>query len=159
MKRKVILFLWLLVIAIAVMIFLFSAQDGAASSRTSGFFTNWLIHLLYPDYDAWPDADQAAMFTRVHGIVRKGAHFTEFAMLGGALRLLFAAIRLPMPFLWAWAAGTLYACTDELHQKFVGYRDATLGDVCIDSAGVLTMVCLVSLILLIRRKRKAGGTA
>ena len=53
MKRKVILFLWLLVIAIAVMIFLFSAQDGAASSRTSGFFTNWLIHLLYPDYDAW----------------------------------------------------------------------------------------------------------
>ena len=159
MKRKVILFLWLLVIAIAVMIFLFSAQDGAASSRASGFFTNWLIHLLYPDYDAWPKADQNAMFTRMHGIVRKGAHFTEFAMLGGALRLLFAAIRLPRPFWWAWAAGTLYACTDELHQKFVGYRAATLGDVCIDSAGVLTMVCLVSLLLLIRRKRKAGGTS
>ena len=155
MKRLwVILFLWLLVLSIALMIFIFSTQDADASSRTSGVFVDLLIRLLYPDYSSLRGAARAAALKRVTLIVRKAAHFTEFALLGGSLRLLMEALKAPLPAALSWVIGTLYACTDEYHQSFVANRGAAVTDVLIDSAGVLFLVCVVSLILY-RKKRKA----
>ncbi|HEY8778093.1 MAG TPA: VanZ family protein [Gaiellaceae bacterium] len=63
-------------------------------------------------------------------ILRKGAHVTEYAVLGG---LLYRALgREPV----ALATGIAYAATDELHQHFVRGRHASPVDVAIDAVGV-----------------------
>jgi VanZ family protein len=69
-------------------------------------------------------------------ILRKGAHMTEYAILGALL--LRALGREPQAFL----AGVAYAVTDELHQHFVSGRHASPVDVAIDSVGVLLGVLL-----------------
>jgi VanZ like protein len=63
-------------------------------------------------------------------ILRKGAHVTEYAILGA---LLYRALRREAP---ALAAGIAYAATDELHQHFVRGRHASPVDVAIDAVGV-----------------------
>jgi VanZ family protein len=63
-------------------------------------------------------------------ILRKGAHVTEYAVLGG---LLYRALgREPL----ALATGIAYAATDEFHQHFVRGRHASPVDVAIDAVGV-----------------------
>ena len=64
-------------------------------------------------------------------ILRKGAHVTEYAILG---LLLMRAVGREAP---AFLLGVGYAITDELHQHFVRGRHASPVDVAIDSTGVL----------------------
>ena len=155
MKKKwVIRFLWLLVFAIAAMIFYFSSQEGEDSLKTSSGIAVFLMRLIHPDFDGMTGEEKRAIFERFQYLVRKGAHFTEFAMLGASLRLLFHALLLRKPVLWAWVVGTLYACTDEMHQMLTDARSPRVQDVCIDSAGVLTAALFVTLWLYVRKKRK-----
>jgi VanZ family protein len=63
-------------------------------------------------------------------ILRKGAHMTEYAVLGALL--LRALRRQPA----ALAAGVAYAASDEVHQHFVRGRHASPVDVAIDTAGI-----------------------
>jgi VanZ family protein len=63
-------------------------------------------------------------------VLRKGAHVTEYAILGA---LLYRAFRREAP---ALATGIAYAATDELHQHFVRGRHASPVDVAIDALGV-----------------------
>ena len=63
-------------------------------------------------------------------ILRKLAHFCEYAVLGA---LLVRALTGAAP---ALAAGVAYAITDEVHQHFVRGRHASPYDVLIDGAGV-----------------------
>ena len=65
-------------------------------------------------------------------ILRKTAHFTEFAVLGA---LLYRAFGREVP---ALAAGIAYAATDEVHQHFVSGRVGSVVDVAIDALGVAT---------------------
>ena len=59
-------------------------------------------------------------------ILRKGAHMTEYAILG---LLLLRALGRELP---ALALGMGYAITDEIHQHFVGGRHASPVDVLIE---------------------------
>jgi len=63
-------------------------------------------------------------------ILRKGAHVTEYAVLGGLLYRALGGEPLAL------AAGIAYAATDELHQHFVRGRHASPVDVAIDAVGV-----------------------
>ena len=117
----------------------------------------FLLRLFVPGYDGMAAQEKHALFQRFQYLVRKAAHFTEFAMLGASLRLLFHALLLKRPALWAWIVGTLYACTDEMHQLLTDARSARVQDVCIDSAGVLTAALFITLLLYARRKRKETG--
>ena len=141
-------------IAVAATIFYFSSQDAEASSQTSTGFAVFVLRLVIPGFDELTYREKAAIFDQFGLFVRKAAHFTEFAMLGASLRLLFHALRLRWPVLLAWIVGTLYACSDELHQMFVSGRAGMWQDVCIDSAGVLTAVLLTTLWLRLRRRRR-----
>ncbi len=153
-KKRLLVFLWALVIAEAVMIFCFSAQNGEQSILTSTGITAFVMRLVTPGFDSMSEAEQMAIIGQASHFVRKAAHFTEFAMLGASLRLLFHVLSLRRPVLFAWAAGALYACTDEVHQMFVDGRGAMWQDVCIDSAGVLAAVLLATLWLQWRAKRR-----
>jgi hypothetical protein len=64
-------------------------------------------------------------------LLRKAAHFTEYAILGA---LLLRALGRELP---AFAAGIAYAATDEIHQHFVRGRHASPVDVLIDAVGVI----------------------
>jgi VanZ family protein len=63
-------------------------------------------------------------------LLRKGAHMTEYAILGA---LLLRALGRDLPTL---AAGIAYAATDELHQHFVRGRHAAALDLLVDAVGV-----------------------
>jgi VanZ family protein len=63
-------------------------------------------------------------------ILRKGAHLTEYAVLGA---LLVRALGRDAP---AFFAGLAYAATDEVHQHFVNGRHASPVDVAIDALGI-----------------------
>src|SRR6476619_2235997 len=71
-------------------------------------------------------------------ILRKGAHMTEYAILG---LLLLRAVGREVP---AFALGIAYAITDEIHQHFVRGRHASPIDVLIDTAGVAIGIFLIS---------------
>ncbi len=130
----------ILVLLIMVMIFCFSAQPGDDSGKLSGGIVGWLVGLLVPNLESLPPAQQEALLRTWGFIVRKTAHFTEYALLGIALLLhvsqIGKKITVPYPWLWAWAVGTVYAVSDEIHQYFVPGRGPAVRDVCIDSAGM-----------------------
>src|SRR3954469_3828583 len=71
-------------------------------------------------------------------VLRKGAHVTEYAILG---LLLFRAVGREVP---AFLVGVAYAITDEVHQYFVQGRHASPIDVAIDSAGILLGIVLLA---------------
>ena len=75
------------------------------------------------------------------GLLRKLAHFTEFAALGMCLTWLLEMLQkhkaLPLLF------GFLAACVDETIQAFVPGRNPSPVDVAIDTSGVLTGMILL----------------
>jgi VanZ family protein len=71
-------------------------------------------------------------------VLRKGAHVTEYAILG---LLLLRAVGREVP---AFLIGVAYAITDEVHQRFVQGRHASPIDVAIDSAGILLGILLLA---------------
>ena len=75
------------------------------------------------------------------GLLRKIAHFTEFAALGVLLGWLFGMLQKGK--LHPMGCGVLAACVDETIQRFVPGRGPSVKDVAIDSCGVLTGLILL----------------
>ena len=121
------------VLTILLLVFIWgnSLMPGEVSQKIS----NWVQSLLM---DSKPDAEGNPTG---NGILRKIAHFTEFAALGMCLGWLFGMLqkRKYVPFL----GGVAAACIDETIQAFVPERAPGLWDVCIDSCGVLTGLILL----------------
>ena len=101
----------------------------------SGAFSDWVKMLLSHILPMGPDDGSGG------GLLRKLAHFTEFACLGACLGWLHGMLQKGKvrPFLW----GVLAAAADETIQRFVPDRGPSVKDVCIDSAGVLTGIILL----------------
>lgn len=111
-------------VAVAIwmgVIFFFSSQPGGESAGLSAIFV-----------DALSGALPAVDVDTLGIIVRKGAHVTEYAVLG-----LLLAWALRGRYAWAVLIGVAYAVTDETHQLFVPGRGGQVTDVLIDSVGVL----------------------
>ena len=78
-----------------------------------------------------------------HGLIRKCAHFTEFAVLGSLLTWLFAMVQKPR--ILALLCGVLVAGADETIQRFVPDRGPSFQDVLIDTAGALAGIGILLL--------------
>lgn len=86
-----------------------------------------------------------------HGLLRKAAHFTEFACLGLLLTWLFFMLQKPR--LLAVAVAFLVACADETIQRFVPDRGPAFKDVLIDTSGAIVgMVFLLVMCACWKRK-------
>ena len=81
------------------------------------------------------------MLEHIHHIVRKTAHFGEYAVLGV---LVWRVLHCDPAFAWFSARRRLwlallfcmfYASTDEFHQEFVPSRQAAVQDVLLDTCG------------------------
>ena len=144
-------------LATAALIFFFSAQQGSDSAALSDGVTLQVAKLIKPGFNDLPASQKRSILKQLSAVVRKCAHFGEFALLSFNLLCWLRLRRWEKParaaFLPAWGIATLYAGTDELHQMFVAERGPALLDVCIDSAGALTgaLVALVGALLLARR--------
>ncbi len=119
-----------------IIIFIFSCMQGDDSSDTSGAILNALVKLM----EGVSHKDFSANFLgSMHLIIRKLAHVTEYAALGGCAGF-FAktfAPGLKSRSIFAIMISVLYATTDEIHQYFVPGRVGTWSDVLIDSIGIV----------------------
>lgn len=123
--------LWtLLLIANIVFIWGNSMLPGSESQQLSDGFLRYLSFLLAP------------LGAYASLVVRKAAHFLEFACLGFLLTGFFR-MRGRAPFVTAALCGLLSACADETIQMFSPGRASRLTDVWIDFAGVLTGIFLL----------------
>jgi VanZ family protein len=128
---------WLAVAACIGVILAFSGEEFSAgtTSRIIGPLLHWLF----------PHLDPATLYA-LHGFVRKGAHVTEYALLG---LLAFRALRLSLAISLARTAllgitlVLAVAATDELRQSFLPSRTGSLVDVLIDLSGGALGVCLI----------------
>ena len=149
-----------LTLGMMAVIFCFSAEPAETSDRTSGFLVDGIVPVVSPDYESLPPAAQTAVYDTLQHIVRKMAHFSEFALLGLLIRLTMEPFRPGKPLsLWAWLTGTLYAGTDELHQLLVSARSGEFRDVLLDSFGVLAGVTVARVILLLIRRYRSEKNA
>ena len=128
------------IIPVLIMIFIFvqSAFPADLSSRESGLIVSLVRHF----WDADPETITYA--------VRKCAHFIEYSALGWSLLLPVTNRFGRCGGLYAWVFGSLYAVTDEIHQIFVEGRSCELGDILLDSAGVLTGLLIAFALSMIR---------
>jgi len=120
-------------------VIMFLSTDTASAEHTGEFLLpvlRWLLPWASPgDLDA------------IHGLVRKGAHLTEYAILAALwYRALTHGSRLAPPAVgWlAFGISLAWAALDEWHQSFVASRTGSAVDVGIDGAGAalsLVAVC------------------
>lgn len=153
MKKKIVTFAkFIPMIAVMAIIFLFSAMQGDESSETSVFFLKALAGLV-KEISHHGISDRA--LGTLHFLIRKAAHFTEYAVLG--MTAVFA-LRDFLKKCWQLICvpeiiSFLYACTDEIHQRLVPGRYGTFSDVLIDSCGAVTGI-LIFLLILRKREKK-----
>jgi VanZ family protein len=142
---------WWPALAWAVLISGFST--AAFTSEHTGRIIIPILHWLLP---------HASNHTlnRIHYLIRKCAHFTEYFILS---LLILRGIRAGRPgsrFAWALMAIAIVACyasLDELHQHFVPGRTAAVTDVLIDTSGGIAAQAVAALLMLwghVRQRRK-----
>lgn len=126
------------VLLIAMLAFIWgnSMASGTDSGAMSGRVMAWINSFLHVNESS---ADT------LHHVIRKMAHFTEFACLGLLLTWQFGMMGekkghlVCMPLFCGMAA----ACVDETIQVFVPGRGPSLIDVWIDTAGVTVGIALL----------------
>ena len=186
-------------------IFMMSSAGKDESSSQSGAVCDILCKCFVEGYEKMSPEDQIRMQGKISYPVRKGAHLSEYAILGALMTLTAASWRREeeaesrcgwqspadnaspqsrgeesesrcgwqspadnagpqsrggqsmqtarksisiMRILPVLAAGFLYAVSDEIHQTFVPGRSGEVGDVLIDTFGVLIGVCMVCIFFL-----------
>lgn len=114
----------------------------------SGALSDWLKDLVAPLL-GWDQEGSGG-----GGLLRKVAHFTEFACLGVCLRWFWGMLTAKRRNAVAYALGCAIAvaCIDETIQIFVPLRGPGIKDVCIDTAGALTGILILTLVHWLRTK-------
>jgi predicted integral membrane protein len=142
---KTAIILFALLIFQMLFIFAMSSFGPDSSNAQSNFFVD-LISNFVPIKSS-PQEPNFDLKTIIF-LVRKTAHFTEYAILGILfylnLRHHSSQKQSPKLFVLAILFSALYACTDEFHQLFVPGRTGQPFDVLVDTLGA-TFGCLVVL--------------
>lgn len=134
-KKAAAVVFWILTAAVMVVIFWFSSENGDDSKEISENVLAVIIEYLGNIVS--------------HNVLRKIAHFTEYAVLGfcmsGAIYFTFSKNRFYVPLIPC----VLYAVSDEIHQYFVPERACRIFDVFVDSCGSSVGILIFLLIVLI----------
>lgn len=144
---KRVLFLILLAIAFYV-IFNFSAQNGEISGSLSMKVTEFIVNLV-SKIKTMDISRKIYYIEKLHPIIRKLAHFSVYTVVGFSVMGFMCTfdIKNIVKFITSFAIGVTYAITDEVHQYFIPGRSARVLDVCIDSAGVLTGIFILIILI------------
>ena len=150
--KKVVSFM--LMIAVMVVIFTFSAQPRQTSNRVSTGITEMLVTPFTPIPPHTPES-RLAIAQSLNGFIRKCAHFFLYAFLG-VTALMFVQCYLPLGKAWLLAAAIclLYAAGDEFHQLFVPGRGAQFRDVLLDFCGSMAGIGFMTVLYFIKKSLK-----
>lgn len=123
-------------ILLMILIFSFSAAPGENSSELSDGLSYQIVDAVGElPFTGWSEEQKRELAEKLHTPLRKGAHFSEYALLSvlwvAPLGFFMKRRRIAAAFFICF----LYACTDELHQTFIPGRDGNLMDVLIDTSG------------------------
>ena len=129
-------------------------MEGDESSETSGMFLRAIEKLFSGLSGKNMNGDTLGA---LHLIIRKTAHFTEYAVLGASIVFALAGKVENIRF---WLVlpeviSVLYASTDEIHQYFVPGRYGTWSDVVIDGVGALTGILIFRKIYVSHKRKKS----
>ena len=158
MKKKR-LFLFIPVILWMMVIFWFSANNGAESSSQSARITYGIAAAVDKVFHlGMTEQQRMQMSEGMTFIVRKTAHFSEYLILALLVRTALArcfvklkpGVQYAVTLVWIF----VYAAMDELHQYFVPGRCCSIWDVFIDTAGGITGILIV---MVVRHFRKMAA--
>lgn len=134
-----------LVLLTTLFIWTNSLLPGSISSSQSGFITN----LIYPIFKNIMSIDKLTV------IIRKLAHFTEYAILGITLAYFYLSRSKQNKYLLlALLQGVITAVIDESIQLLVPNRAGLITDVLIDTSGVVFGILVFCLIFRNKFKSK-----
>ncbi|WP_195973069.1 VanZ family protein [Clostridium thermobutyricum] len=138
-KKNRIIFSWIILVIWMIFIFYMSAQPADISNSQSGFVIKLLKSIGIDS-----SGNNIGLLTT---IVRKGAHFSEYAILGllsyNVMKNYFTKKRARIV---AVLIVFFYACSDEFHQLFVSGRAGKITDVIIDTSGGIFSVLIIWII-------------
>ena len=153
--------LWLAVLGVMAFIFIHSAEDGAQSSKTSGSFVQAVLTVFVPDFSSLAETARDELISSMQFIVRKGAHFTVYLLLGflSFLAMNTYNVVLKIKTVTALGISLIYAISDEIHQLFVPGRAGQIRDVLIDFSGAACGVLIAWLLVCLFYKLRSGKEA
>jgi VanZ family protein len=144
---------WLPVIVWAIVISAFSTHTFTADN--TGRLIIPALHWLFPHASL-------QLLERMHFLIRKSAHFTEYFTLSLLILRGIRAGRREVRLAWmaiAVLAVASYASLDEFHQRFVPGRTAAVSDVVLDTIGGAFAQLAAGLVLLSAVKSKTARNA
>lgn len=131
---------WILTICVAVIIFMFSCENGEESKEVSESLLSVIIEKIGNIVS--------------HNVLRKIAHFSEFAALGfcvsGAIHFTFNKNN----FFLSLIPCFLYAISDEVHQYFVPERACRVFDIFVDTCGSSVGILIFLFVFMLTGKIK-----
>lgn len=150
-KRKIKIIAWVLVLLWMGLIFYLSHQPATKSSELSSGIVDMVVLAMGKMIPFG-----AMNLETLHYIIRKGAHFTAYFILGllviNALKL--NGLRSFKLIILTLIICVLYAASDEFHQVFIPGRSGEIKDVLIDSSGsTFGIICYLFVHKLIRFKK------
>ena len=152
-----------------ITVFIFSSQDGTQTLNTSGAFIQVIDSTLNnvesnntnktDTVNTQDNNNKKYNYSKeLQTFVRKNAHYFLYTVGGIILSVFFYAFLKNNKKIYAFAilTGTIYAMSDEFHQKFIAGRTSRITDVGIDTLGVITgtILFMVFINILIRSKKK-----
>ena len=146
-ETKIRILLFILIAIWAILVFIFSSQDGDDSTGLSQMVAKFLFKDEIKANIAEP-------------YIRKIAHFSEYGIGGVLFMCLFLTYKWSdiKQILVSIVFGIWYASFDEIHQMMVPERNGSIVDVGIDvlgfCTGVVCMMLLYKIICRIKEKKK-----
>lgn len=143
-----------IMLTVMAMIFAFSTENAEQSDQRSGIISIEILKVFHPDYNLLDPLKRKEIYDTIQHVVRKSAHFLEYTLLGFMIRLCLESwfghrTKASRPLEAAGAcAGTVYACTDELHQLLIDGRSGQWTDVIVDGCGVFLGIKLGTLFII-----------
>ena len=147
---------WAISIALMVFIFLNSHETATESTKTSASLIEQILTIFMPKFVSWPIEQKELLIKSLQFIVRKGAHFSVYLVLGascfGALNTY--SIKMRNKCTLALLISFVYAISDEIHQLFIEGRSGQVSDVILDLSGAVTGVLITLAIICVYKRIK-----
>ena len=157
LKRIISFALVLLTLLWMGVIFSFSCENGGESAESSGGFIRKIVSVIDGDFDTLSPEEQMKFIEKYDHFVRKAAHLSIYAVLGGLLYLTAFSLGADKKKVYVASVviGALYAVSDEVHQYFVPGRACMIRDMLLDSVGVaFGAAVLMGLVHIIMKKNR-----
>lgn len=154
----------ILIIINCAVIFKFSAEESGKSSDRSGKVVQKIVE-VNPRTRNLEKKEKDRIQENLIVPIRKTAHFSVYMCLGALIFILANTYKIKdfRKILISLISAFIYACSDEIHQLFVGGRSGEFRDVCIDTCGAMFGIILVlaicACIHLFKRKKEENRLA